>query len=70
VGSNNKLQQIILDVAIEMLEEKEAMEATLLNASQEKTTPLNIFNNKKNTQTRRASRSRSRSRRNRTRRHR
>jgi hypothetical protein len=77
VGSNNKLQQIILDVAIEMLEEKEAMEATLLNASQEKTTPLNIFNKKK-TQTRRANRSsrsrsrssRSRSRRNRTRRHR
>ena len=72
VGSNNKLQQIILDVAINMLEEKETMEATLLNAEQAKKTPLNIFN-KKNTQTRRASRSNrsSRNSRNsRTRRHR
>jgi hypothetical protein len=69
VGSNNKLQQIILDVAINMLEEKEAMEATLLNAAQEKTTPLNIFI-KKNAQTCRASRSNRSSRRNRTRRHR
>jgi hypothetical protein len=71
VGSNNKLQQIILDVAINMLEEKEAMEAMLRNASQEKTTPLSIFNKKK-TQTRRRQHraSRRNSRRNRTRRHR